>query len=160
MKRILLAAVVALMTLAFSSCKSKTIQSTVPYQANTPVECVSQDPSGVQLLKVWGKGMNVDEAVENARKSAVEAVLFSYITRGTGKFNSIPIIDNGTIRGAHSQYFNKFFKNGGEYKKFAKKEKVNKDNVLEGGNMVVVETLLLVDRPALKAKMKKDNIIE
>lgn len=150
----------ALIAIGFTSCKTKMVQSTVPYQANIPVECVSQDPSGTQLLRVWGKGVDLDHAVENARKSAVETVLFSYITRGTGKYNSLPIIDNTTIRGAHSQYFKNFFKDGGEYKKYAKKQNVNKDNVLEGGNLVVVETIWLVDRPALKAKMKKDNIIE
>jgi len=160
MNKLISAIIVAVLSIALFSCSSKKMQSTVPYQATYPVECVTQDPSGVQVLRVWGKGLDADKAVEAARKTAVETVLFSYITRGTGKFNSLPIIDNQTIRRAHSEYFAKFFKNGGDYKKYVKTVKANKDDRLEGGNLVVVETLLQVDRPALIKKMKKDHIIE
>lgn len=155
---VILLASVAVLTI--SSCKSKELPSTVAYQQDIPVECVNQDPSGAQTLRVYGKGTDEGKAVENARKTAIETVLFSYITKGTGRYNSIPVIDNQTIRRAHSEYFSKFFKDGGDYKKYVKTLESKKKDACKGGGMVVVETMLNVDRPALIKKMKKDHIIE
>lgn len=156
----LLVIVAVALSLILSGCKAKKETSTVPYQATYPVECVSQDPSGVQTLRVWGKGITADKAINNARMTAVETVLFSYITKGTGRYTSIPVIDNQTIRRVHSEYFNKFFKDGGKYKDFVKSVKTDKKNRMEGGDLVLVETILVVDRPALIKQMKKDHIIE
>ena len=49
---------------------------------NYEVECMGTGMDGTQLIKVWGYGNKPDDAVYQAKKNAVHAVIFKGITGG------------------------------------------------------------------------------
>lgn len=155
MKKILFIAFIAL---AMASCGKKVVPTTAAYHSYE-TECLGTDPSGAQRLRVWGEGKDRNAAIENARKKAVEDVVFNHITAGSGNCNSWPVIDNPTARRTHHEYFAKFFKDGGKYKKFIKAEKPDKDTKMVGNDKVVQPVEITVDREGLVNQFIKDKII-
>lgn len=159
MKKYLLFLLVAATMVASSCGSSKPVSSTVAYQ-NHPTECIGADPSGSVRLRVWGEGRDEKGAIENARKKAVEEVLFNHITAGSEKGHSWPLIDNPSVRRTQSAYFAKFFKDGGNYKKYIKMDKPEKEAFHVGNDKVVVPVEIIVDKEGLRKKMTKDKILK
>ncbi len=140
-------------------CGHKTLPSTAAYSRHE-TECLGSDPDGHQRLRVWGSGRDASAAREDARKKAVEAVVFGNIVSGSGNCNSWPVIDSPAARRVHSEFFAKFFKNGGKYKKFVKAEKPDKSERLEGNDMVVQPMEITVDRAGLVRYFTKEHILQ
>ncbi len=160
MRKLLNLLTIFVIVLSLASCASKKpLASTVAYVSH-PTECIGSDPSGLVRLRVWGEGKDRNAAIENAKKKAVEDVLFSNITAGSSKGNSWPVIDNPSIRRTNSEYFAKFFKNGGSYKKFIKTEKPDKNDNYTGNDKVVVPVEITVDKEGLRHRLIKDKILK
>ena len=70
------------------------------------------------------------------------------------------VIPGPTVRARHREYFNKFFKDGGKYKKYVKAEKPEKEAELNGNQRVVVPVITTVDREGLISLFKKDKVLE
>ncbi len=140
------------------ACGKKELPSTIAYRSYD-TECLGSDPSGRMRLRVWGEGKDQKAAEENARKKAVEDVVFGHITRGNG-CNSMPVLDNPSARRIHREYFNKFFKDGGKYKKYIKAEKPEKDARFIGNDRVVQPMEITVDREGLIDRFIKDKILD
>lgn len=154
--RILLTLIVSVVLL--SGC-SKKVATTTAYKSYD-TECLGTDPSGAQILRVWGMGKDYNEAVENAGKKAVEEVTFNHVTNGSGDCNSWPVIDSPVARKNNSEYFAKFFKHKGDYRKFIKVEKPDKDSALNGNGRVEVAVVVTVDREGLRQRFVKDGILK
>lgn len=156
--RILKIFISVLLLIILFACGKKTVPTTAAYTSHE-IECLGTDPSGAQRLRVWGEGKDAKAAQESARKKAVEAVLFGHITAGSGQCNSWPVIDNPTTRRTQHEYFAKFFKDGGKFKKFIKAEKAREEKRFTGNDKVVQELEVTVDREGLLKQMTKDKII-
>lgn len=144
-----------------SSCHGKKELPAVAAYQSYDTECLGSDASGAQRLRVWGEGKNQKGAQENARKKAVEDVVFNHITSGTpGGCNSWPVVDNPSARRIHHEYFAKFFKDGGKYKKFIKAEKPDKEAHFIGNDKVVQPMEITVDREGLIKQLTKDKILK
>ena len=159
MKSIHIILALGAMLLASSCGGKKELPSTVAYQSYE-TECLGSDASGHQRLRVWGEGKDQKAAQENARKKAVEDVTFKHITAGSGQCNSWPVVDSPSARRVHHEYFAKFFKDGGKYKKFIKAEKPDKDARFIGNDKVVQPMEITVDREGLVKQFTKDKILE
>lgn len=147
------------LVLAVTSCGGKKeVASTVAYKSYE-TECLGSDASGSQRLRVWGEGKDQKSAQENARKRAVEDVVFNHITAGRD-CDSWPVIDDPTARRVNHEYFAKFFKDGGKYKKFIKAESPDKDARFIGNDKVVQPMLITVDREGLIKQFTKDKILK
>lgn len=143
------------------ACAGKRPATTAAYIADRTVECLGQDAGGAQRVRVWGRGRDFGAAKADAAKTAVEAVMFGYITAGAGNCNAWPVIDNeGAARRANPQYFDKFFRNGGKYKKFVKSERVSRSEAHYGGDGVAVMMEITVDRAKLVRQLSKDHILQ
>lgn len=142
---------------AIAACSKKVVPTTMAYRSYA-TECISKDASGDITLRVWGEGVNAKEAKMNAAKKAVEEVTFKNLSGN--KANALAIIPGPTVREKHREYFNKFFKDGGKYKKYVKAEKPEKDEELNGNHMVVVPVIVTVDREGLVTLFKKDKVTE
>lgn len=153
---LLLAAAMAGMVV--SSCSKKVHEPTTLAYADHATECINKDPSGTLTLKVWGQGLDEKSARTNAAKKAVEEVVFTNITGN--KFNALAILPAPTARAAHREYFNKFFKDNGGYRKFVRSEKPDKKEYVYGNQQVMVPMIIVVDREKLIDKLKKDKILE
>lgn len=152
---------VAAVTMLLTSCGSKKkVVETAAYREQ-PTECLGKSMDGTLTLKVWAKGTSRMEAIREAKKKAINEVLFQGIAGG-GDCNTYPLVDAPNARTKYEQYFNKFFTDGGGFKKFADEvEKRSEADNFQGANsQQVYGVVLKIDRPALKKRLQKDKIIE
>jgi hypothetical protein len=117
---------------------------------------------GSITVKSWGKGRNRFDAIEQAKKEAINSVLFKGIINGQKDCDAKPILNAPNLREIKSEYFNIFFKDGGEYLKYVsnKDESFRKKNRFKGRDgEVMFGFILRIMRSELKTKMIKDGII-
>lgn len=139
--------------------------TTSAYQQYEP-ECLGVELDGSQTLRVWGVGSNKKDAVEQAKKDAVRAVIFKGIHSGLSGCNTKPILMEVNAEEKYEDYFNVFFMDGGEYLKYVSmkdekrinlfkkdKEKENSQHFVKYG--ITVRVL----RAELKKRLENDNII-
>lgn len=114
MKNILLSTfVVALFV--FPSCNpQKKIAGNYTYKT----ECLGIEMDGSQTVKAWGNGRHRWDAIEQAKKNAVNDVLFNGIYEGKQDCEKKPVVSEVNARQKHEAYFNKFFADGGEFKDY------------------------------------------
>lgn len=153
----------ALLVLALTGCKSKI--DTVSGYYDYETECVSVDRNGIQTVKAWGTGRTEKEAILNARRRAVDDILFKGLRGGSRGCNLRPLIANPNTRRNQEQYFFRFFGENGPFETYAglpdenwlrQKLKINKKNKHNLAYEVVIE----VDVMGLKNHLKRDQIIQ
>lgn len=152
---------IAGMAVLLSACGTKKVAETAGF-GNYETECLGNDVDGQQMLRVYGTGINEDDAVEQAMKKAVSDVTFVGISGGQGDCNAYPVVDQANARQKYDVYFDKFFKKGGTYKKYVtlKRQQKKNANAYQGAGTVTMEVVLKVDRPGLKKRFQKDKILQ
>ena len=108
---------------------------------------------GSITLKTWGKGKNRADALEQARKEALNTVLFVGIRNGKPDCYTSAILYAPNIRENKTDYFNNFFKDGGDYKKFTsnKDESFSKKERVKGRDgQVMIGFIIRLIRSELK----------
>ncbi|NEV93027.1 hypothetical protein G3567_02555 [Psychroflexus sp. YR1-1] len=156
---------ITLLILAFvlTSCKSKI--DTVSGYYDYETECVSVDRNGFQTVKAWGIGMTEKDAILNARRRAVDEILFKGIRGGSSLCEIRPMISNPNKRRDNLNYFNRFYAPQGDFERFAglpeenwlrRKLKINQKN--EG--KLAYEIIIEVDMMGLREHMRRDNLIQ
>jgi hypothetical protein len=149
--------------LTITSCKSKieTISGYYDYET----ECVSVDRNGIQTVKAWGIGLTEKDAIRNARRRAVDDILFKGLRGGNSSCNVKPIISDPNTKVKEESYFNNFYATQGSFQQFVsmpnenwlrQKLKINKKN----NGKLAFEIIVDVDVMRLKNFLKKDNIIQ
>ncbi len=153
----------AIMTIIIGlvSCKTPTHISSDYAYANFQTECIGIELDGSQTLRVFGKGRNEADAIEQAKKNAVWDVLFKGINAGSGECSQRPLINEVNAQEKFSYYFTPFFKDNGEYLSFVKLDEKRTSRIKSANssqeNWGVVVT---VDRVGLQQKLFDDNIIK
>ena len=125
-------------------------------------ECLGVEGDGSQTLRAWGFGKNKKDALEQARKNAVYDVIFKGIKAGVAGCNMRPLINEVNARERHEDYFDRFFMDGGEYKKYvsdADEKRSSKDKA-KGKLGVRYGVTVRVLRSELRAKLKADHLIQ
>ena len=128
----------------------------------TSIKCIGVELDGSQTLRVLGYGRNRADAKEQAMKNAVWAVIFDGIRDGVQGCNMRPLVTEVNARERYEDYFNIFFADGGEYKKYVslqdtKKRSANKSKDKVGYSY---ELTIRVLRSELKSRLKADNVID
>lgn len=144
-----------------SSCKSKEqVTETAAYHGYQ-IECLGNSMDGIQTLKVWASGRNRADAIEQAQKRAVYEVTFAGIKSGGGSCNAYPVVDEANARKKYEDYFDRFFSNGGAYKKYVSIQGQKKSDMekLEGKGRVTYGIIVEVNRSELRKRFESDNII-
>lgn len=147
--------------LSISSCKTPTrIPSDYSF-ANFETECLGVELDGSQTLRVFGKGRNKADAIEQAKKNAVRDIIFKGINAGSGECTKRPLVTEVNAQEKYSYYFNPFFRDKGAYLKFVKLDEKRLSRIKSANNTQenwgVVVT---VDSPALQQQLIQDNIIK
>lgn len=125
-------------------------------------ECLGVEGDGSQTVRAWGLGKNRKDAVEQAKKNAVSDVIFKGIKAGVAGCNMRPLVGEVNARERYEEYFDRFFMDKGEYKKFvsgADEKRFSKDkskNKIGARYGVTVRVL----RNELKARLRADGIIK
>jgi len=157
MKKLLILCCSALMFLSMNSCRST---STVAYHSQQ-VECLGVELDGSQTLRAWGSGRNKQDAIEQAWKNAVNAVLFQGILDGGKGCDVRPLINEPNAREKYEEYFNLFLADGGDYmeyvstidERFLSREKYRSN--VQSTYVVTVRVL----RSELKQRLRDDNVL-
>lgn len=151
---------VIMLVLSASSCKTPTKIENEYATYGFEIECLGVDPDGTQTLRSWGKGKNKADAIEQAKRNAIEAVIFKGITSGSGDCNKRPLVNEVNAREKYEDYFNTFFTNGGAFNKYVtlyekRTSRIKSANASMESWSVVVN----VDRTALRKRLIEDNLI-
>ena len=125
-------------------------------------ECISKEMDGSLTLRVWGTGRNKTDALEQAKKQAVYDVLFNGVTKGNTDYNMRPVMTEVNARQRYQDYFDIFFMDRGEYRKYISMEdkragstRVTKRNYRDVTVGVTVRVLV----PQLRARLKSDGLL-
>lgn len=158
-RKMLLLASVPLLFLC--SCKSATEIPSEYAAYGFEIECLRVGGDGCQTLRSWGRGANMPEAVEQAKRNAVETVLFKGVSAGAGDFDKRPIVTEVNAQEKYEDYFNSFFSSGGKYSRFVTVVDGNGSSVIKASGKSVENygVVVTVDRVALRQCLIDDGII-
>ncbi|MEG1498222.1 MAG: hypothetical protein RR393_02190 [Bacteroidales bacterium] len=83
------------------------------------IECAGVGSDGTYMVKVWSYSKKAQIATEQSKKNAVHGIIFKGIAGKTqGCPAQKPIARNPTLQQEQSDYFKKFFSDGGDYMKY------------------------------------------
>jgi len=148
-------------SLILIGCSSKHFESN--FNFNT--ECLGVEFDGSQTIRVWGSGRNRIDAIEQAKKKGVSEIIFQGIREGVNGCEIKPLLSEANARDRYQMYFNDFFSDNGDYKKFVnlRDERIgkrfNRDRI-RSKNQVSYALILRIRRPQLKKQLIKDGIIK
>lgn len=160
MKKLNIAFAILLSAAAFTGCRSnKDVHQSYTYTNLDPV-CIRSGHDGTETLRVWGKGATQSEAVEQALKNAVRAVLFQGIP-GTGECEKRPLVTEVNAEERYRDYFTRLFATGGEYKKFATEASKTDGSrqVAETAGTKAYGIICIVNREALRQQLLADGVL-
>lgn len=86
-------------------------------QFNYEIACLGVGNDGTKLVKIWGYGKRVDDAVYDAKRTAVAAVIFRGIPEGNGAAQTPSLLPVDGYE-QNLNFFDDFFKDGGIYLSF------------------------------------------
>ena len=147
----------------FLQCKVTTPSISGYYEYET--ECVGISKDGYQVVKTWGTALDHNQAVFNARKNAIDDIIFKGIRDGNGGCRVRPLVSNPNIKRDHQAYFNDFYAANGAFQDFVSDPSGNwvdralKENPLSDGK-TAYEVLVEVDVKSLKAFLIDQNFIQ
>lgn len=155
MKRIIFSILVFLLSLINMSGQTR-----ANYE-RTSITFMGTELDGSYTLRVLGYGRNRADAKEQAMKNAVSAILFNGINaNGQGQMVR-PLVTEVNARERYEDYFNIFFADNGEYKKYVSLKDTKRWSADKSKNKVgySYEMTIRVLRSELKDRLKKDNVI-
>lgn len=86
------------------------------YNYEVQISGVGQD--GTKVMKVWGYGKRVEDAIIEAKMNAVASAIFKGIPGGQGAAATPAILTDPNASEKHADYFETFFSPGGKYLQF------------------------------------------
>lgn len=90
--------------------RKQLFESTTNYE----IEMLGVGQDGTKVFKIWAYGKNVEEAMMEAKKSAVRACLFRGLP-GRGQVIRTPPVCPLQAETEHREFFARFFTTGGPY---------------------------------------------
>ena len=125
-------------------------------------ECISVEQDGSQTLRVWGKGRNRTDAIEQAKKNAVYEILFNGVLKGNKGYNQRPLVTEVNARERYQDYFDIFFMDGGEYLKYVSMadKRLGSTKKIKTDTQVRYCVTVRVLIPELRMRLKEDGILK
>jgi len=158
--------IILLLSIALSSCVSITNQQRNAGNYPFKTECLGIEMDGSQTVKAWGNGRNRWDAIEQAKKNAVNDMLFKGILDGSSECNSKPLVPEVNAREKYEDFFNAFFADkGGEYKSFISMQDERLDVTADGKKFdnksgVTYSCIVRIKRSELKQYLLKNGILK
>lgn len=124
------------------------------------VTCLKANADGSVLLQSWGTGKNKKYAQREAERTAVNAILFTGVTKGVQSSAVKPILTKVNIRDSEEDYFEKFFREKGKYRKYVSVEQVRDMDKVKHKEYTEwkCSIAIKVDVSKLKDRMEKDGL--
>ena len=130
---------------------------------NYEIQCMGTGMQGTQLVKVWGYGKKPDDAIEQAKKNAVHAIMFRGITAGDRGCMQKPLITSPGAEQQFQDYFNAFFQKGGKYLNFvniSSDGSINPNDRLKVGRHYKIGLVVSVNHAQLRKELESAGIIK
>ena len=121
-------------------------------------ECLRKGLDGSLVLRSYGRGTNKKEAINQAKKQAINDVLFEGIYKGREECHCHPIWRDLGLYEPNKQAFMKFFEDKGPYSKFVECTPNKRLKRYPAGNEVVVGVTLKLDLKGLQGYFTKLQI--
>ena len=141
-----------------TSCGSKKPAVQTAGYFNYTTECLGKQADGTQLLKVYAKGVDRADAVREAKKKAIEEVLFKGVSAGDTECSAYPVVDAPNARQKYEDYFNKFFKDSGNFKKYV--DEVDKDGPCGSTKLAQGDVVTGLDGETITTFSEIYNVLE
>lgn len=144
---------IALTSILFTSCKTTT-------PTLSEAECIGSGNAGSIRIKAWGYGGNANEAIEQAKRNAIQDVLFKGIKAGSSICPSNPIAPNGLEK--KPDYFREFFRDNGTYLRFVSLSgdgSIRAEDRIRVGRQYKIGVFVVLDHQQLTQKMQADGIV-
>ena len=162
-KSILMISVAVVTMSLMSGCGTR--KSQAYYDQKSKVIVTELD--GSYTIRAWGRARNAADAYVQAQKQAVYDVIFTQIQFVTGQAPSSsgvlqPLVFEVNARQKYEDYFNAFFADGGEYKKYCsmKEKRQLSTNYAKTDAQTTAQVTVCVFRSQLREKLKADGILK
>jgi hypothetical protein len=108
-----------LLFVTFSSC-SKKVTGYYNYEVQALDNNITAD--GVIFIKSWGVGKKYNQAIEDAKRNAIKAVIFKGVPNSSIKR---PLLSTPGAEQQHRDFFDAFFQKDGKYLQYVVKTSVD-----------------------------------
>lgn len=148
------------LTLMITSCGVKQNIGT----RNLSIDCLGDNLDGTITVKSWGTAKEVEEAIVDAEKKALNEVIFKGIRMGDDSCGMVPLLTSVNAKYNNKEFFIDFFKPNGEYKKFivitesnlTKSRKTK--STIKSSKGIAHSIVVKVKKSELKKYLKSKNI--
>lgn len=132
---------------------------------NFETECLGVEMDGSQTVKAWGNGRNRFDATEQAKKEAVNDVIFNGILKGKQDCQVRPLVVEVNAREKYEDYFNVFFADNGRFLDFVSLKDARLGKKIKGDRFksrsgITYGVILRVQRSELKKLLLNDGILK
>lgn len=126
------------------------------------IKCLGTELDGSVTLRVHGYGRNRADAKEQAMKNAVWAIVFNGVRDGVHGSPLRPIVTEVNAQERYADYFNIFFADNGEYKKYISLRDTKKFSAGRSKDKLGYDYYLTIRvlRSELKKRLQDDNVID
>ncbi|MBE9487547.1 MAG: hypothetical protein IMY73_00015 [Bacteroidetes bacterium] len=162
MKKILIIVVSILCCSAGFGQTKKEIKQYNKSKKYCSVEIERVGVDGTKFVKAWGFGKKIDDAMEQAKINAVEAVIFDGLEKQNGSAVIPPLCREKNVNMLNSEYFKTFFEDD-RYSEFVKSvhsglpKGANRREV-KGGYKVAMYLQIEFDK--LRSQLEKEGAIK
>tara|TARA_Y100000385_G_scaffold102926_1_gene106406 strand:- start:78 stop:575 length:498 start_codon:yes stop_codon:yes gene_type:complete len=144
-----------------TACNSSRIAGNYSYET----ECLGVELDGSQTVKAWGNGRNRFDATEQAKKEAVNDIIFSGILKGKQDCQVRPLVVEVNAREKYEDYFNVFFADNGKFTDFVSLKDARLGKKIKGDRFksksgITYGVILRVQRSELRKLLMKDSILK
>jgi len=123
------------------------------------ITCEGVGVQGTYLVKVWSFSKKPTVAAEQSKKNAVHGILFKgFAGNGQKCPSQRAIAPNPTIEQDHTDFFRKFFSNGGDYMKYVNVS--GGTEVLKVGKEYKVGVVVSVSKDQLRKDLEAAGVIK
>lgn len=128
---------------------------------NYEVECLGTGKNGTELFKIWGYGKKPDDAVIQAKRNAVHAIIFKGIATGIQGCSNVPLIKDINIESENAEFFKDFFDKDGEYLRYVEITGEGAEDVIKvNSKMYKISLAVSVNRDRLNSYLVQKKIIK
>jgi hypothetical protein len=157
MKKFLLLAA-ALLVVVSASAASRKLKNSDTEKFQYEIEGVSNGSQGTYLVRVWSYSSKTKLDVEVSKKNAVHGVIFKGYAGTKDVRPQRPLIAAPGAEVEHADYFNLFFKDGGEYNKYVTIT-AGSQQVVKVGKQYHIGVVVSVSKDALRKALEQAGVL-
>lgn len=150
--------VAALFVVVGASAASRKLKNSETEKFQYEIEGVSNGSQGTYLVRVWSYSSKTKLDVEISKKNAVHGVIFKGYAGTKDVRPQRPLIAAPGAEVEHADYFNLFFKDGGEYNKYVTIT-AGSQQVVKVGKQYHIGVVVCVSKDALRKALEQAGVL-